>query len=445
MSTPELLPYLLKVNGALVLFCGIYYLGLRRLTFFGLARAAPRPAELLRLPIEWPALALPPVAVAPAATSWLLVAYWTGVAVFGSRLLMQLLAVRRLHRRSRPQQLHGQPFRSLSGPVMPFAFWQTVYLNPARHPPGELPAILAHEYGHVRLWHTLDILLAQLSLVFYWFNPGGWLLRRALHENLEFQADYQVLQARPHEAKSYQYALLHQSIGRGPANDLVCHFNFHLLKNRIAMMNRPRSARPLAVRYLLLLPLVGALSLGSCEKRAYPEPSVAVSQAQNASSPENGLYFVDGAPVAYAAINQLDPAAIASMNVLKGRKYRPGFNEAAFERDFGVVGERGIILILTKVPANPAVLEAFNKKYNITYSQQDPADKVLAEKIVAGQGLTADELQGRLLIMNEKEVAAEKSKVAAGQLKSVFVMSPEQAAKKYGEKGAKGAVLIQTK
>ena len=526
MSTPELLPYLLKVNGALVLFCGIYYLGLRRLTFFGLnrafllfallfaptyplldfsgwlVRAAPRPAELLQLPAGWSALVLPAAAAAPAATNWLLVAYWTGVVVFGLRLLMQLLAVGRLHRRSRPRQLHGLPFRLLRGPVAPFAFWQAVYLNPDRHPAAELPAILAHEHAHVRLWHTLDILLAQLSLVFYWFNPGGWLLRRALHENLEFQADDQVLRACPHDVRAYQYSLLHQSIGRGPANEIVCHFNIHLLKTRIAMMNARPSSPGQLLRYAAILPLAAGLlfitgattatpvatpvaglkaPLIDVEKEApisalppaalayivqqYPgyrligvtevraddggnlrykaqiaigrrPTDVLFDEKGQPVQTGNPLTFVDGKRISKAELDKLDPSQIESMSVLK--------KEAALKA-FGSDAVDGAILIITKQNRNSPEVREFMRKYGIVHTPASPEVQRFSQLVTSGQGLTANDLQGRLLLLNGQEATAEQSKVAEGKLQGVMVLSPEQATKKYGAKGAKGAVVIMTK
>lgn len=267
---PELLIYLLKVNGALLLFCALYYLALRRLTFYSLNRvvllgallfaplyplldvtqwfasAAPLQAELVALTPDWVTLdSAAATTAAPALGQWLAVAYWVGVAALAVRLGLQLLSLYRLHRSSRPALFKGVAYRAVPGPVAPFAFWQTVYLNPAQHEPRDLPAILCHEQVHVREWHTLDVLLAQLSLLFYWFNPGVWLLRQALHENLEFHTDYRVLQSGVLDSKSYQYSLLHQSVQAHP-NAIVSHFSFHLLKTRIAMMNKPRTTR---VRY----------------------------------------------------------------------------------------------------------------------------------------------------------------------------------------------------
>ncbi|SNC76671.1 Signal transducer regulating beta-lactamase production, contains metallopeptidase domain [Hymenobacter gelipurpurascens] len=466
----ELLIYLLKVNGALLLFCVTYYLALRRLTFYGLNRvvllaallfaplyplvdvarwfapAAPLPAELLAYTPNWIALNATGTTTEPALGQWLLVAYWIGVAALGVRLGLQLLSLYRLHRSSRPAEFEGVAYRAVPGPVAPFAFWQTVYLNPAQHTARELPAILCHEQVHVREWHTLDVLLAQVSLLFYWFNPGIWLLRQALHENLEFNTDYRVLQSGLLDNKSYQYSLLHQSVQAQP-NSIVSHFNFHLLKTRIAMMNKPRTTRVQAARYLLLLPLAAGLTLWSCAEKAYlPEPASAnTNQNQAASMAENALYFIDGVTSTYAAMNQMNPSDIQSVNVIKGRKFMPGFNEDAFTQDFGAVGEKGVMLIITKAGQNSEALRAFNTKYNIVYKAADPEAVKIASDVTKGKKMSVSNLQGKLLIVDGQEVAPEAAKIEDAQVRSVFVLDAEKATAKYGEKGKNGAVLITTK
>jgi hypothetical protein len=468
----ELLIYLLKVNGALLLFCALYYLALRRLTFYRLNRvvllgallfaplyplldvtqwfasAGPLQAELVALTPDWATLgSAETTAAGPMAGHWLIAVYWVGVAALAVRLGLQLLSLYRLHRSSQPVTFAGVAYRAVPEPVAPFAFWQTVYLNPSQHEPHELPAILCHEQVHVREWHTLDVLLAQLSLLFYWFNPGVWLLRQALHENLEFHTDYRVLQSGLLDNKAYQYSLLHQSVQAQP-NAIVSHFNFHLLKTRIAMMNKPRTTRVQAARYLLLLPLAAGLTLWSCEKKAYlPEP-VAATQNQN-SIAADALYFVDGVPSTREALNQISPKDIASVNVIKGRKFMPGFNEGAFQQDFGAIGEKGVMLILTKAGQNSEAVRAFNTKYNIVYKAAAPEDQALTvrvrESAEGNQDISLADFKDRLVFINGQEADGQTTTLKGSSIKSVYVLDGEKATAKYGEKGKQGAVLITTK
>ena len=224
--TTFILLYLLKANAALLLFAAAYFALLRRLTFFRLNRfyllfallfAAVYPA--LPVPALLPAEATPTVtftmveAAATAATfpvapaspiDWAMVGvalYAAGAAVLLARLLVQLLSLARLRARSRPASVLGQPVRVLTGEISPFSFGPTIYLNPAQHPGPELAAVLRHELVHVRQWHTVDVLLAQLMQAAAWCNPAAWLLRRAVLDNLEFLAGPRRARRRPRPAR----------------------------------------------------------------------------------------------------------------------------------------------------------------------------------------------------------------------------------------------------
>ncbi|QIX61690.1 hypothetical protein HER32_11070 [Hymenobacter sp. BT18] len=285
---PDLLLYLLKANGVLLLLLGLYYALLRRLTFHQLNRAyllgagvfsllypvldvavlLPAPAVLRE--VVFPAWAVDsqqadgvPAHLAPDYGSWLLVLYWAGVVVLALRLLVQGASLAGMHRASRPAVIVGVPFRQVAADVNPFSFWQTIYLNPDQHGPADLPAILLHERVHVRQWHTLDVLAGHLLRIIGWFSPGAWLLLRAMQENLEFITDEEVLRTHQLDAKQYQYSLVRLStLAPGPA--LVTPFSFITLKNRIQMMNAHQSSRKQAARYLLVLPLaLGLLSFSS--------------------------------------------------------------------------------------------------------------------------------------------------------------------------------------
>ena len=311
-ASSSILLYLLKANGALLLVAAAYFGLLRRLTFFTLNRAylvlallfaalypvLPMPALL---PAEAPSAVFFPVAGsaevpmtampnAPA-IDWAAVGvalYAAGAAVVLARLLEQLLALGRLRLRSRPALVNGQAVRVLAGDISPFSFGPNIYLNPNQHPGPELATVLRHEQAHVRQWHTLDVLLAQLALAATWCNPAAWLLRRALLDNLEYLADQAVL-ATGLDRRAYQYSLLRLS--HAPAGpSLVSHFTFPTLKNRVIMMNTPLSPSGQLARYFVAGPLVLAVALGISGARAQSGgpvglPASALALAASAAAP----------------------------------------------------------------------------------------------------------------------------------------------------------------
>lgn len=278
---PDLLLYLLKANVALVLFYLAYHLALRKLTFyhlnrlflvFGILFSAVYPlidlSELFSrheelAVVQSYAVVIPawtPTAI-PEQTAfdyWLIPVwlFWLGCGLMLLRLTVQFVSLYRIHRASVPASYQGVDFRKVPGISEAFSFWKTIYLNPAQHQSPELESILRHEQIHVNGWHTLDVLLAELSTVFYWFNPGVWLMKQAMKENLEFIADQHVVNAGV-DRVAYQYLLLKVVGATQP--QLANQFNFPSLKRRIAMMNKMPTSKASRLRLLVVMPLVTVL------------------------------------------------------------------------------------------------------------------------------------------------------------------------------------------
>ncbi|SHI39753.1 TonB-dependent outer membrane receptor, SusC/RagA subfamily, signature region [Hymenobacter daecheongensis DSM 21074] len=439
-----LLLYLLKANVALTLFWAVYWLGLRRLTFYTLNRwflllaigfaalyplvplgwlnrpEAPLGAAVYHLVPDWQALARPAPAAAFDWGYWLELAYWAGVVALLLRLAAQFGALYRLHRSSRAAWLGRQPFRRVAEAVNPFSFWQSIYLNPNQHSAAELPAILEHEQVHVRQWHTLDVLLAQVQQAFYWFNPGAWLLRRAVLENLEFITDRAVLRAGLLDSKAYQYSLVRLST-LAPGSALANHFTFLILKNRIMMMNKPQSSHLHLAKYALVLPLAAVVMAFTTARPAAP---AAAAPPKAVAATGEKLYFVDGQPVSKAVVDKLDPNTLESMNVLSG----PAATEA-----FGSSAAAGVVIITTKKNKDSAAVKAFNAKHHITYAPADP-------KAMARQ------LAGKLIILDGQEITAEQlQNLPPDQIQAMSVYKDEDAVRKFGEKGRKGVIEVKTK
>ena len=61
---------------------------------------------------------------------------------------------------------------------MPVLFSGISSSNPASYDYDTYEQIIAHEKIHANKLHTIDLLLAEIAVVFLWFNPFVWLLRR---------------------------------------------------------------------------------------------------------------------------------------------------------------------------------------------------------------------------------------------------------------------------
>lgn len=277
---PQFFIVLLKINLVLVLFAAAYYLILRQLTFyvinraflvFGILFATVYPfIDLTKffeqqnkivafIPQVNQVNALVKPSIIADYWQWISLLFYTGVCLMAVRLIIQFVSLYQMHRKSVPGKVNQMKVRILQDAVGPFSFWRTVYVNPTLHQPNELQTILAHEQIHVKQWHSLDIILAELSVVFYWFNPGVWLMKKAVKENLEFITDEKILKQGV-DRKMYQYSLL--DVGAlQPVAAIVNNFNLSDLKKRIKMMNVKRSSKLTLSRYMLVLPVLLMITL----------------------------------------------------------------------------------------------------------------------------------------------------------------------------------------
>ncbi|MES3017851.1 MAG: M56 family metallopeptidase [Bacteroidota bacterium] len=273
---PALFILLFKINLVLAVFAAGYYFVLRKLTFYVLNRAFLMFGILFSS--AYPFINLSGLSgrydniasIVPAvnqniseyikqdnfAAYWQAasVVFWAGAFVLACRLVMQFVSLYRIHKSSKPGRATDYKVRIMSDDIGPFSFWQTIYVNPKLHSQTDLDNILKHEKVHVEEWHTLDILLAEMSLVFYWFNPGVWLMKRAVRENIEFITDAKILREGINK-KTYQYSLLHAG-NLVPALAISNNFSLSDLRKRIKMMNAKRSSPIALSRYVIILPVL---------------------------------------------------------------------------------------------------------------------------------------------------------------------------------------------
>lgn len=177
-------------------------------------------------------------------TLWL---YGLGCLAFGLRFVLQIRSLWKLYHQARIEQRDGYRLVIYPGQLSPFAFGRCIFIAEPLYRSPELELVLTHELAHIRQWHTLDILAAELLLIWQWFNPGAWLYRWLVETNLEYLADRSVLQQKWNK-KQYQLSLLNWS-NTNVSNRLSTSYNFSLLKERIMMMNRKPSSNLYLLRY----------------------------------------------------------------------------------------------------------------------------------------------------------------------------------------------------
>ena len=182
--------------------------------------------------------------------------FFAGIAVTLGKMLWSIGQVVNLIRRSECHpQADGTVVAVTDEDVSPFSWMRYIVLNRKDYESPD-PAIMAHERGHIRKRHSLDVILVDTLTVLQWFNPAMWMLRQDLRAIHEYEADAAVL-SQGINMRQYQYLLIQKAVshcGYSVANGI----SHSTLKNRITMMlTNKKSTRMSWLKLLALLPIVG--------------------------------------------------------------------------------------------------------------------------------------------------------------------------------------------
>lgn len=179
--------------------------------------------------------------------------YIIGVALF---LVGEICSLVRLHRlisgKCSVTTADGIKIVVIDDDVAPFSWFNNIVISRSDYESGR-SEILIHEKAHIARRHSLDIMLCNMLLIFQWFNPAAWLLRRELQNIHEYEADEAVIQSGA-DASEYQFLLIRKAVGErlfSMANNL----NHNSLKKRITMMLIKKSNPWNRAKILLTVPV----------------------------------------------------------------------------------------------------------------------------------------------------------------------------------------------
>lgn len=194
-----------------------------------------------------------PVPSGPTLIQVLFALYIIGVALF---LVGEICSLVRLHRlisgKYSVTTADGIKIVVIDDDVAPFSWFNNIVISRSDYESGR-SEILIHEKAHIARRHSLDIMLCNMLLIFQWFNPAAWLLRRELQNIHEYEADEAVIQSGA-DASEYQLLLIRKAVGErlfSMANNL----NHNSLKKRITMMLIKKSNPWNHAKILLTVPV----------------------------------------------------------------------------------------------------------------------------------------------------------------------------------------------
>lgn len=139
----------------------------------------------------------------------------------------------------------------------PFSFFQYIFWHESidlKTDAGK--QMLEHELTHVKEKHSLDKILIQLVLVFGWFNPFFWLLKKEMEMIHEFIADKKAVQNG--DTPSLAQILLTAAYPQ-QYYAFTNPFFFSPIKRRLKMITNNKNPRFSYLRRLIVLPLLAVV------------------------------------------------------------------------------------------------------------------------------------------------------------------------------------------
>lgn len=281
-----ILQYLLQVSLCWVLFYSIYYVFLRKVTFFRVNRwyllstlllglALPL-IRHLALNIGQDIKAIPLVAflsdvpdqlqyIMPEEVPWwempLTMTLWS-IYILGAtagliRLARSLMKIRRLYTDGERVDLGSYTLVRTGSYHLPFSFFSSVYISSEVDLSSEYAEVLDHELEHVRSRHSIDVMVMEIVSIAFWFHPFVYLYKAAIRQTHEYLADAAAINQK--SKKNYSTMLLQQSMS-GLEIALAHQFFHSHIKKRIDMMYQKQSGPSAWLKYSLALPVLFVLT-----------------------------------------------------------------------------------------------------------------------------------------------------------------------------------------
>lgn len=197
--------------------------------------------------------------------SWSAIVYWSILSMLCIRFFLSYHRIYKWLRKATIKSYKDILLAIVKDSIQAFSFYKYIVLSKADYQENK-KAILLHEEAHIRLHHSIDVILIELVCYLQWFNPFVWLIKKELKLVHEFQADQAVLNTGI-DATQYQLLILEKAVGKrrfAAAN----HFKQGPISKRLKMMKKKQIKGWGVAKALLFFP-AGLLLL-----QAFTQPEI---------------------------------------------------------------------------------------------------------------------------------------------------------------------------
>ena len=386
-----------------------------------------------------------------------------------SILLLNVIKIQLLKRKSEVTQMDGFDFINTNDDNAPFSFLNNLFWKQSislQEEGGQ--QIFKHEITHIQQKHTWDRIYSQIITSIFWMNPFNWIIQKELVTIHEFIADESAVGDSNVEA--FAKMLLQTHYGNHFLNP-THQFFYSSIKRRLTMLTKSTNTKYSYLRRVMVLPiLISTVCLVSIKVNASekiektakaiqntidllvndttkpkkitpptpPNPSTAkpdyyingVKIAEGAPPPPpltNPSYYLDGVKINEKEMKDISINGIASINVLKGEQAIKKYRED---------GKNGVVEIILKDKQRKEEVPIKEwSNINVKIEFKGDIDTAVGNKktplyIIDGVPLKS---------------SIEVSKLNEEEFESISVLKNPSSISQYGNEGKNGVILITTK
>jgi TonB-dependent SusC/RagA subfamily outer membrane receptor len=348
-----------------------------------------------------------------------LTVYWAGFILFACRglysLLQILLLLRKGERKAKEKGIilivHNEE------KTAPFSWMKYIVIS-RKDLEENRKEILTHERAHIRNRHSIDLLLADVCILFQWFNPAAWLMKQELQNVHEYEADEAVIN-QGIDAKKYQLLLIKKAVNT-KLYAMANSFNHSKLKKRITMMLKEKSSSRACWKYLYMLPVI-AVTLSVFARSEVRSDSYEWNKISGFKTDDS--------------VDSIPPVVVTRYAKLK-KSVSAGSDSTLIVADATSEGSQTLEQDTSALTVN------FNKVGINAITPTTISD------ITIGEEKTGDNpLKIPLTIIDGQEITSKAllSAINPHSIESISILKDEAATKIYGEKGVNGVIIITLK
>ncbi|MFN2260976.1 MAG: M56 family metallopeptidase [Psychroflexus sp.] len=235
----------------------------------------------------------------------LLLIYGLGVSFFSIKSVFGFFKLFKIMNNAKFQKYLGDvKFYRLQNSDLAFTFWRSIFIGD-RIDENALSKIIAHEKHHAKSWHSLDLILVEITKIAFWFSPFHYWLKRELVLIHEYQADRKASEC---DGKfSYTQNLLNVAFRTKQFHFSHSFFDKSQLKQRLMMLQKNHSKSQNLLKYILVFPLlILMLTYTACKDETEDSLNEITNQNENEQLVEKYKQELDEAILEYGSLYAKD-------------------------------------------------------------------------------------------------------------------------------------------